>query len=38
MEKEKNLDLTEFEEEHPAECAFIELMNALGAYNQNDKI
>ena len=28
--------LKEFKEEHPAECAFIELLNALGAYDKND--
>ncbi len=29
-----DLDLSEFEEEHPTECAFIELLNALGVYKK----
>ena len=34
--KKLDLDLSEFEEEHPTECAFIELMNELGVYKKND--
>ncbi|KKL07509.1 hypothetical protein LCGC14_2585320 [marine sediment metagenome] len=29
-----DIDLEEFEEENPAECDFIRLMNALGVYDK----
>ena len=34
MSEKLDLDLKEFEEEHPTECAFIELMNECGAYKR----
>lgn len=33
--KIEDLDLSEFEEEHPTECAFIELLNELGVYKKD---
>ena len=35
--KIENLDLSEFRDECPAECAFIELMNELGVYDKDEK-